>query len=161
MQSIPNRLWSLLHIPVFSWRCFFDVLYPFNIRYIFVLRFQYPSFRKNIRGHIGGAPAPSPLSNTMRAFTARIFRHHLPPSNRVELYIPTLLGASCGNALHNKRSLSRRLKLAKSTLVATTLTYRRLAGVPACAPRDKHVNESHSLRTAVRMPEQKKTFVQP
>ena len=50
-----------------------------------------------IRGHIASPPPPS-LPTKVRAFIfiARRIQHRLPLSTRVELYLPTLLGAlSC------------------------------------------------------------------
>ena len=47
-----------------------------------------------IRGHIGGPPPPSPLRyNNAFTFIARRIQHFLPSSTRVDLYLPTLLGA--------------------------------------------------------------------
>ena len=47
-----------------------------------------------IRGHIAGSPPPSPI-RTVRAyiFIARRIQHFLPSSTRLEMYLPTLLGA--------------------------------------------------------------------
>ena len=46
-----------------------------------------------IRGHIAGPPPPSPLRYVPSFFMARVIHLHPPSSTRVELYLPTLLGA--------------------------------------------------------------------
>ena len=70
---------------------YFGLVIPFII--LALLSYSLPVVTQ-IRGHIAGPSPPSPL-RTVRSFIfiARKIQHFLPWSTRVELYLPTLLGA--------------------------------------------------------------------